>query len=122
MAELLTLPPPPEAIAAMVAIPRTAIAPSILATQQGPHGDLGPEEAGAVLMLQATFSRPEGAASFWAAAVPLMELLVDAPGFIVAQLAGAVAATALFRWLVPSLGSEARSVVVTHPPATEEAP
>jgi glycerol uptake facilitator-like aquaporin len=47
---------------------------------------------------------------------------VDAPGFIVAQLAGAVAATALFRWLVPSLGSEARSVVVSHPPATEEAP
>ena len=27
----------------------------------------------------------------------------DAPGFIVAQLAGAAAATALFRWLVPSL-------------------
>ena len=27
----------------------------------------------------------------------------DAPGFVVAQLAGAVAATALFRWLVPSL-------------------
>ena len=28
---------------------------------------------------------------------------VDAPGFIVAQFAGAAAATALFRWLVPSL-------------------
>ena len=27
----------------------------------------------------------------------------DAPGFIVAQLAGAAAATALFRWLVPAL-------------------
>ncbi|MCU1301173.1 MAG: hypothetical protein JWQ87_1457 [Candidatus Sulfotelmatobacter sp.] len=26
---------------------------------------------------------------------------VDAPGFIAAQLAGALTATALFRWLVP---------------------
>jgi glycerol uptake facilitator-like aquaporin len=28
---------------------------------------------------------------------------IDAPGFIVAQLAGAAAATAVFRWLVPAL-------------------
>jgi glycerol uptake facilitator-like aquaporin len=39
---------------------------------------------------------------------------VDAPGFIVAQLAGAFAATALFRWLVPSLPKEAASLVVPH--------
>jgi glycerol uptake facilitator-like aquaporin len=39
----------------------------------------------------------------------------DAPGFIVAQLLGASAATVLFRWLVPSLPAEARSVVVAHP-------
>jgi glycerol uptake facilitator-like aquaporin len=36
---------------------------------------------------------------------------VDAPGFIVAQLAGAAAATALFRWLVPTLPSVAERVV-----------
>jgi glycerol uptake facilitator-like aquaporin len=30
---------------------------------------------------------------------------VDAPGFIVAQLAGAGAATAIFRWLVPAVSS-----------------
>jgi glycerol uptake facilitator-like aquaporin len=35
----------------------------------------------------------------------------DAPGFIVAQFLGAAAATALFRWLVPSLPSAARDVV-----------
>jgi len=35
----------------------------------------------------------------------------DAPGFIVAQLLGAAAATALFRWLVPNLPSAARDVV-----------
>jgi glycerol uptake facilitator-like aquaporin len=42
---------------------------------------------------------------------------VDLPGFIVAQLAGAAAATALFRWLVPSLARDARDVVVAHPSA-----
>jgi glycerol uptake facilitator-like aquaporin len=40
---------------------------------------------------------------------------LDAPGFIVAQLAGAGAATALFRWLVPSLPKEAPKVIVEHP-------
>ena len=35
----------------------------------------------------------------------------DAPGFIVAQLLGAAAATALFRWLVPSLPQTAGRVV-----------
>jgi glycerol uptake facilitator-like aquaporin len=39
----------------------------------------------------------------------------DAPGFIVAQLAGALAATLLFRWLVPSLSKDASNVVVAHP-------
>jgi glycerol uptake facilitator-like aquaporin len=38
----------------------------------------------------------------------------DAPGFIVAQLVGAAAATALFRWLVPSLPGNAASVVIPH--------
>lgn len=38
----------------------------------------------------------------------------DAPGFIVAQLAGAAAATAVFRWLVPSLPKDAENVVVPH--------
>jgi glycerol uptake facilitator-like aquaporin len=36
---------------------------------------------------------------------------VDVPGFIVAQLIGAAAATLLFRWLVPSLPESARDVV-----------
>jgi glycerol uptake facilitator-like aquaporin len=36
---------------------------------------------------------------------------VDAPGFIAAQLVGAAAATALFRWLVPALPDVARRVV-----------
>ncbi len=82
MAELLTLPPPPEIISAMVGIPHMQIAPGILATQQGPNGDLGPEAAGAILMLQATFTDADGANRFWEAAVGLMAMLADAPGFI----------------------------------------
>lgn len=39
----------------------------------------------------------------------------DVPGFIVAQFAGAAAATLLFRWLVPSLPKDAERVVVPHP-------
>lgn len=39
----------------------------------------------------------------------------DAPLFVIAQLAGAVAATMLFRWLVPSLPSYAKDVLVKQP-------
>lgn len=38
----------------------------------------------------------------------------DVPGFIVGQLLGAVAATLLFRWLVPGLRAQAKAVVVPH--------
>jgi glycerol uptake facilitator-like aquaporin len=43
----------------------------------------------------------------------------DAPAFIVAQLAGAAAATALFRWLLPISPAAAQAVVVPHPPSLE---
>lgn len=39
----------------------------------------------------------------------------DAPLFIIAQLAGALAATALFRWLIPGLPRESEQIVVPHP-------
>jgi glycerol uptake facilitator-like aquaporin len=38
----------------------------------------------------------------------------DVPLFIAAQLLGALAATLLFRWLVPGLDREARNVVLAH--------
>jgi glycerol uptake facilitator-like aquaporin len=40
--------------------------------------------------------------------------MTDVPGFIAGQAAGAVAATALFRWLVPSLSDVADRVIVNH--------
>ena len=39
---------------------------------------------------------------------------VDTPAFIVAQLAGALVATALFHWLVPSLPKQADAILVPH--------
>lgn len=39
----------------------------------------------------------------------------DAPAFIAAQLAGALTATALFRWLVPGVPSRAPDVLMPHP-------
>jgi glycerol uptake facilitator-like aquaporin len=40
--------------------------------------------------------------------------LADAPAFIGAQLAGAAAATGLFRWLIPSLPRRSPAVLVPH--------
>jgi glycerol uptake facilitator-like aquaporin len=44
----------------------------------------------------------------------------DAPGFVVAQLVGAMAATVLFRWLVPALPKAAKDVIVPHPTVEQE--
>jgi glycerol uptake facilitator-like aquaporin len=38
----------------------------------------------------------------------------DAPAFIAAQIAGAIAATFLFRWLVPSLPKTAEDILMPH--------
>jgi hypothetical protein len=56
MLELLSQPPPPEAMAKMTAIEGVRIVPTVLTTQEGPDRHLGPEAAGAVLILQATLS------------------------------------------------------------------
>ncbi|MDP9183654.1 MAG: antibiotic biosynthesis monooxygenase [Actinomycetota bacterium] len=82
MPDLLAQPPPPAAIAKMQAIPGVRLVPGVLACQDGPDRHLGPEAAGALLMLQATFVDEERAARFWDAAAGLMEQLAEAPGFI----------------------------------------
>lgn len=45
---------------------------------------------------------------------------VDVPGFVVAQLAGALAATLLFGWLVPIRKREAEAVLVPHERDSEQ--
>ncbi|MGA7914081.1 MAG: MIP/aquaporin family protein [Candidatus Acidiferrales bacterium] len=44
----------------------------------------------------------------------------DAPGFVIAQFAGAIAATLVFRWLVPSLRLTAKDVTLTHDSARDD--
>jgi glycerol uptake facilitator-like aquaporin len=39
---------------------------------------------------------------------------IDAPGFIAAQIAGALCATALFAWLAPVSKGDAESVLLPH--------
>lgn len=80
--DLVTGPPPPEATAAMQAIDGVRIVPVMLNTQSGPEGHLGPESAGAILVLQGTFAAEDRFREFWTHVVELMELLATAPGFI----------------------------------------
>jgi hypothetical protein len=49
------MPPPLEAIAKITSIEGVRITPTVLTTQQGPDRHLGPEAAGALLILQGTF-------------------------------------------------------------------
>ncbi len=44
----------------------------------------------------------------------------DAPGFIIVQFAGAIAATALFAWLAPISSATAKAVVVPHSKESRE--
>jgi len=39
---------------------------------------------------------------------------IDVPAFVAAQLAGAAAATVLFRWLVPALPEDAPAMIIPH--------
>jgi heme-degrading monooxygenase HmoA len=80
--ELISSPPPSDAISAMRAIDGVRIVPATLNTQSGPEGHLGPEGTGAILILQGTFTDEDRFKEFWANVVGLMELLATAPGFI----------------------------------------
>ena len=82
MVQLITTPPPPEAIGRLIGIEGVSVSPGILAVQQGPDRHLGPEAAGAILVLQATFVDEAKFGEFWQSAIDLMELLADASGFI----------------------------------------
>jgi hypothetical protein len=82
MTALLTPAPSPEAVALVNTVPGLAVEPTVLLTQAGPAAELGPESAGAVLILQATFADAERQRGFWDAVVPLTKLLSSAPGMI----------------------------------------
>jgi heme-degrading monooxygenase HmoA len=80
--ELITGPPPAEALAAMLAIDGVRVLPTIVATQTGPESHLGPESVGAILILQGTFADRDRFDGFWGQVAVLFEKLAAAPGFI----------------------------------------
>jgi heme-degrading monooxygenase HmoA len=80
--DLITAAPPADAIAAMTAINGLQVVPALLNTQSGPESHLGPESAGAILVLQGTFVDEAKFAEFWMTVVELMVLLATTPGFI----------------------------------------
>ena len=82
MVELLHLPPPAEAISRMAAIDGVRMTPAVLSAQDGPDHHLGPESAGAILLLQTSFVDEAKFNAFWEKAATLFELLATAPGFI----------------------------------------
>ncbi len=82
MIELVTQPPPAELIDRMVSNAGLRLTPTLLGTMQGPDGHLGPEGAGALLLLQATFVDAQRAAEWWQTVADLTERLATAPGFI----------------------------------------
>jgi len=80
--ELITAPPPAEAVAAMRAIDGLRIVPVMLNIQSGPDRHLGPESAGAILLLQGTFADEARFNEFWTQVAAVMAQLSKAPGFI----------------------------------------
>jgi glycerol uptake facilitator-like aquaporin len=44
----------------------------------------------------------------------------DTPAFLAVQFAGALTATALFRWLVPDLAAQAQKILIPHPTESKE--
>jgi heme-degrading monooxygenase HmoA len=82
MTTLEFFPPPPDVLPGMLALPNFRANPVMMTVLEGPDRDLGPESAGAILMLSMTFSDQEKAKGFWRVALRLHELLAEAPGFI----------------------------------------
>ena len=80
--QLITAPPPAPATAAMRKIEGLRITPAMLNTQSGPDRHLGPESAGAILLLQGTFVDEACFNEFWTTVAEVMALLAKAPGFI----------------------------------------
>jgi heme-degrading monooxygenase HmoA len=84
MTTLGTYPPNEQEIAAMAAIPGARFTEGAVSALDGPEAHLGPEAAGCVMVLHATFTSadPEGAERFWAISSTLTAEVAEAPGLI----------------------------------------
>ncbi len=82
MTELGAFPPGEEAQAALAGVPGMRFTPGAVMGLEGPLGDLGPEAAGCVMVLHATFVDAEGADRFWDTIPGILEAAREAPGLI----------------------------------------
>lgn len=80
--ELAVAAPPEAARSELAAIPRIRFTAGSVTGQSGHDAHLGPEAAGAILVLHATFEATEPMEPFWEANLPVLRRLADAPGFI----------------------------------------
>lgn len=75
--------PPSEAVKALVAaIPGVRFNPGVVVGQDGPDAHLGPESAGAILVLHMTVDDDVAADRFWRSTTAVKQTLPTAAGFI----------------------------------------
>lgn len=82
MAEVKFIPPSDEVKAIVGAIPGVRFTPGVVVGQQGPEGHLGPEAAGAILVLHTTAADEKAAERFWRLTTAVKQQLPEAAGFI----------------------------------------
>jgi hypothetical protein len=81
MATVRAYPPPERVIARLAALPGARLTPGAVFAIDGPAPS-GPEQANAVLVLQATMVDFEAAARFWAANETVLSAAIESPGFV----------------------------------------
>jgi len=82
MAEVRFIPPSDEVKALVATIPGVRFTPGVVVGQEGPEGRLGPEAAGAILVLHTTAVDEEAAERFWRTTTAVKQQLPNAKGFI----------------------------------------
>ena len=80
--EIQSFPPSDEVRGALAAIPGMRFTTGSVTGQAGLDGHLGPESAGAVLVLHFTAVDEAAMTRFWAVNLPVLQRLANTPGFI----------------------------------------
>lgn len=82
MAEVKFIPPSDEVKAIVGSIPGVRFTPGVVVGQEGPEAGVGPEAAGAILVLHTTAADEAAAERFWRLTTAVKQQLPEARGFI----------------------------------------
>ena len=82
MSLIRQIPPSDDVKALVAAIPGVRFNPGVVVAQEGPDRHLGPEAAGAILVLHMTLSDEAAADRFWRTTTAVKQTLPTAAGFI----------------------------------------